>query len=155
MNNKKYTLFSSFSETDDVKQNRNIKRARFTIISVALLTIGYAIYMWFKINSEIKKAMSNPLLVLDQTAISQVRLLIGLTFIMGVFFLLLYFWSKKKPFEANLAAFLIYVGNFIAAYILHPQTAGKGISIKGLIIFLLINGVLSGWKQKQAQKSIS
>jgi prepilin signal peptidase PulO-like enzyme (type II secretory pathway) len=126
------TIFSG-DEFSVQQYDKHIRQARNAIFAVAiLLTLSVALmvatspgsyeYLWFD-------------------------LLLWGAFI--VVFVVLGFWTKKKPFYAIVSALVLY-GFFIAlnAY-LDPATIIKGILVKIIIIVFLVKGLRDA---KEAQK---
>ena len=63
--------------------------------------------------------------------------------ILAVIFLLLAYWSQKRPFAAILSALLLYVTVIALNAIIEPYTLAKGIFVKIIILSFLIKGTYS------------
>jgi len=152
MASKQKPMFSSVYDTDEDIQNRYLDRAEIIILFVAFGTMIYAIYSWFSLNSEIAGIRNNPMYYVKESVVSDIRLMIVISFIMGLIFLGLYFWSKKKTFLANLSALIIYGASFIVGQIVDPYYFRSGILIKGIITIFLILGTIAAYQREKSEK---
>ncbi|MFT7344721.1 MAG: hypothetical protein ACI9XP_001309 [Lentimonas sp.] len=63
------------------------------------------------------------------------------TFIIGSIYLSLGFWANKKPFQAILIGFFVYISTVTMSGVIDPSTLYKGLLWKGLIIAGFIYGI--------------
>ncbi|MCP5106175.1 MAG: hypothetical protein GY950_22505, partial [bacterium] len=123
------------------------------MMGVARLMVIMAIFMWYGMDKGIKKVEANPMMVVNQEAVSQNRLAIGVTFFLAAVFFGLFFWAKTNPFGAALTAFIIYITNIIVTIGIDPKSILQGIYVKAAIIVVLANGIKSGLTYKKAKES--
>lgn len=130
---------SIFSEADFVNQgyDKHIRQARNAIFAVAILiTISVLILVF-------SDSMYGEYLWLD--------LLVYGIFVSG--FVLLGFWTKKKPYYAIVAALILYAIFIAMNAVLDINTLYKGIILKIIIIVLLVKGINDA-KEAQERKDI-
>ncbi|MCP4215546.1 MAG: hypothetical protein GY765_12910 [bacterium] len=143
--------FSSPGTDENYKLERHVTRAEIAIIIVAVVTILFAFYQIYTVEGKISEISSNPLLELDAGAVFELRIFVYSTLIIGFVFLGLYFWAKKNPFGASLTALILYLGNWIAGVVLQGTPVARGGLIKILIVAVLLNGVVSGYKYNKQE----
>jgi DMSO reductase anchor subunit len=146
-------IFGGMAEEAKAKDQRRIVWAQVAIIIVAVLTIIFAIVSWISLSNTVKEAEADPNLMVDQGALATARILIGVTFGIGLVYCGLFFWANKKPFEATLIALILYLANIAAGFILDQETLRGGWGVKLLIILALAKGVQAGWSEKKLEKS--
>ena len=132
---------SIFSEEDFVNQgyDKHIKQARNAIFAVAIIITISVLILAFN------NSMYNEYLWAD--------LLIYGIFIVG--FVLLGFWTKKKPYYAIVAALVLYAVFIALNAILDITTLYKGIIVKIIIIVLLIKGINDAKEAQERQELIT
>lgn len=128
---------SIFSEDDFVNQgyDKHIKQARNAIFAVAIIITISVLILAFN------NSMYNEYLWAD--------LLIYGIFIVG--FVLLGFWTKKKPYYAIVAALVLYAVFIALNAVLDITTLYKGIIVKIIIIVLLIKGINDAKEAQERQ----
>jgi len=115
------------------------------------LTFIGTIVSQISFNNELASAQNNPMMVIDQKAVSQMRLMIYASYVLGFVFLGLWFWAKKNPFSAFLTALIVYIACHATAAIIDPHNIYRGILIKAVIVILLIGAVKSALKIRGMQ----
>ena len=55
-----------------------IKGGRVAIMIVAVLTFGYTLWQWVAFNNEVANARSNPMMVIDEKVVNQVKMILRL-----------------------------------------------------------------------------
>lgn len=149
---KQKPVFSSVYETDEEKQDRHIDRAETAMLVVAVLTLIYSIYSWFDLDNRIAEAMQSRYYAINKAVVADIRMLIIVSFVLGLIYLGLYYWSKTQPFKATLIALLLYGGNFFMGVFLDPGYLRSGLLIKGAIIVILAMGVVAAQQQEKERK---
>lgn len=66
--------------------------------------------------------------------------------ILAIIYLVLAYWSQKKPFAALLSALLLYLMVIAVNAIVDPTTLYKGILIKIIILSFLMKGISSSYQ---------
>lgn len=132
---------SIFSEDDFVNQgyDKHIKQARNAIFAVAIIITISVLILAFN------NSMYNEYLWAD--------LLIYGIFIVG--FVLLGFWTKKKPYYAIVAALVLYAVFIALNAVLDITTLYKGIIVKIIIIVLLIKGINDAKEAQERQELLT
>ena len=118
-----------------------IRGARIAIMVVAILTLIVATVQWNLLTAEINKIRANPVMVVDESVVSEARLILGAVFAVGFLFIGLFFWAKRNPFAATLTALVIYLGNWLITAVIDPTYIMKGIIVKLIIVGCLVKGV--------------
>ncbi len=113
--------------------NKHIKQARYTIFAVALLLIINLLVLCFTFN--------------ENYTYLWIDILLWSIFIAG--FVLLGFWSKKKPYYAIIGTLCLYTLFIVLNAALDLSTLYKGILVKIIVFVLLIKG-LNDAKEAQA-----
>jgi hypothetical protein len=75
--------------------------------------------------------------------------------ILAVLFLLLGFWSKKKPVAAIISGLVLYILLQILSAIDDPVNIVKGIIVKIIIIGYLIKGMQSAFEAEKIRKQLN
>jgi hypothetical protein len=140
----KGSYFDSVLEDPTEKHGRHIRFAQVALILVAIITLYFSITGWLHLG-KVSMYISN------ETA-AEARLALGVTFLIGLLFLGLFFWANKNPFAACLTAFLFYVGDFILEYALNPKEIPRSNIVKIVIVLALLKGIHSGWLYRKLRK---
>ncbi len=131
------------------QHQKNIRSARTAIMVVAVITLIASIVFWFLLQDQIKSVKANPQLVLDEDAVSQQQISILATALLGVVFIVLFFWAKTNPFAATLVSLILYVTSHLVTIAINPAAISQGIIVKVIVIVFLISGVRSGLAYKR------
>jgi hypothetical protein len=107
-------------------------------------------YNWVRLEREIAGLRGNPLVVLDYGKINMARGLMLFSLLTAAFFVVLYFWARKRPFAAILTALIVYAGDTALSFILTPDNPNVSV-LKYVFIIFLIKGVLSANRQRLNQ----
>lgn len=75
--------------------------------------------------------------------------------ILGMIYLALASWSKKKPFAAIVSGFSLYVIVIILTVIADPTAIFRGFIIKGIFIFYFIKGIKSAIEAENLKKELN
>lgn len=118
-----------------------IKGGRIAIMVVAVLTFIYTLWQWISFNNEIANARSNPMMVIDEDVVNQVRMILMAYFGASFLFVGFFFWAKKNPFSACLSALVIYVLSHVIAAVIDPANIARGIILKVIIIITLAKAI--------------
>lgn len=143
------TSGSGLGSLVDDQHRKHIRRARIAIMFVAVVTLLFAIFKWYMLEKEIAEVQASSYMVVDQAVVAQNRLIIGVTFAIGLIFMSLFFWAKTNPFGAALTALIIYITDLIVSVGLDPKNLARGLLVKIIIIIVLANGVKSGLAYKK------
>ena len=100
----------------------SLRKARNTLFFIAALSFGIGLFYMFTQNAT--------------------DILITYS-IQALIYLLLGFWSQKKPLIALVLALLVYLTTIVISGIVEPATLFKGIIIKIFIIVFLAKGINS------------
>jgi len=71
--------------------------------------------------------------------------------ILAIIYLVLGYWSQKRPLIALVLGLLVYLTIIVINALVDPDTIGKGIIIKILIIFYLAKGINSALQLRKAE----
>jgi len=148
-------LFSSasFSPNEKEKDDRNMDRARWIILAVAILTLIVGIYGWISFESELGKLQADPQMTIVPEKVVEARSMILGGLLVGVIFIGLYFWARKNPFAASLTALLIYVADTVLPVAIIGDTRHIGV-VRILFSVLLIKGVHSGYRYRKEMQTV-
>jgi hypothetical protein len=116
------------------KRERNeastqIKKGRNSLFVVAAIAFLSGIYYYFK---------------LDDTSVLIVNTILSLSY------LLLAFWSQKKPLVALILGLLVYLTTLVINGLIEPETIYKGILVKIFILAYLGKGINSALQLRNA-----
>jgi F0F1-type ATP synthase assembly protein I len=153
----------NLAEEQHKKHLRGAKIAIFFVGIVSTLGHGFLLYLVLenevKLESDIAQLKSNPMMLVDEAKVAQARgevatakLLTGGFLVAGVVILFLGFMVNKYPYEAPLAALVIYIVCMLIDFSLAPEGIGKGIIIKAIIIYALYRGIKSGAAVKKLRE---
>lgn len=84
----------------------------------------------------------------DRAEVPPPALYAALAAVSGLFFGL-YWWSRKNPFPAAIAALVIYVSIWMLDVIADPSMICQGALIKVIVIIVLIRAVSAGVKYRR------
>ncbi len=148
-------LFSSasFDPNEKEKDDRNIDRARWIILAVAILTIIASLYQWYAFESALNKLKADPLMQIIPEKVVEARALLLGGLVVGVIFVGLYFWAKRNPFGAALTALLIYAADTALPLIFLGNASRFGI-VRILFLIMLIKGTHSGYRYRKEMGGI-
>lgn len=71
--------------------------------------------------------------------------------ILAIIYLGLGFWSQEKPLIALVLGLLVYLTNIVINAVIEPESIGKGIILKVIIILFLIKGINSALHLRKSQ----
>ena len=108
---------------------RLIRKARNTLFIIAGITLLFGAYYYISLDDL-------------ATFISMA--------ILAVVYLMLGFWSQKKPLIALVLGLLVYLTTVVINGIVAPETIFKGIILKAIIIVFLIKGINSALHLRNA-----
>ncbi len=114
---------------EQAEASSQIKKARNSIFVVAAIAFLSGIYYYFK---------------LEDSSILIVNTILSLCY------LLLGFWSQKRPLVALILALLVYLTTIVINGLLDPTTIYKGILIKIFILGYLSKGINSALQLRNA-----
>ena len=123
-----------------------IKSARSAIMVVAVLTLLVAGGLWLLLGSDSAQS------AVKAKQLADAKGAVKIVAAFGVLFIGLFFWAKTHPFAATLTALLIYGGEWLVSASMNPETAGKGMFVKIIIVLMLAKGVKAGWEYNQIVK---
>jgi hypothetical protein len=148
-------LFSSasFDPNEKEKDDRNMDRARWIILAVAILTIIASLYQWYSFESELSKLKADPLMQIIPGKVEEARVLLLGSLVVGAIFVGLYFWAKRNPFGAALTALLIYAADTALPLIFLGNTSRFGI-VRILFLIVLIKGTHSGYRYRKEMRGL-
>jgi hypothetical protein len=99
-----------------------IRQARNILFFIAGITFLYGIFLFYSLD--------------DMAALIAAAVMSSVYVILG-------YWSQKKPLIALVLAVLVYATNMVINAIAEPDTLFKGIILKGIIIYFLARGINS------------
>ncbi len=117
--------------------DKHIKQARYTIFALALLLIINLLVLCFTVN--------------ENHAYLWIDILLWSIFIAG--FVLLGFWSKKKPYYAITGTLCFYTLFIVLNAAIDVSTLYKGILVKIIVFILLIKGLNDAKEAQALQKT--
>jgi hypothetical protein len=113
---------NAMQKNQHMDADKKIKSARNVLYVMAGITVLFGVIYYF-IEQDIALLVTNVLL--------------------GMIYLVLGFWTSKKPLVAILLGLLLYLTTIIISAIIEPETLIKGIIFKIIIIAYLAKGVYS------------
>jgi hypothetical protein len=142
---------ASFTPDEKEKDDRNMDRARWIILAVAVLTVILGIYGWVSFASELKKLNADPQVSVIPEKVVEARVTIVGGLLVGCVFFGLYFWARRNAFAAALVALLIYVADTVLPVLIVGDTRHIG-PMRVFVLVLLLKGTHSGWRcRRQAR----
>ncbi len=131
---------SIFSEEDFINQgyDKHIKQARNAIFAVAIVITISILFLAYQ-NSDYEYLW--------------VDILVYSGFVLA--FVLLGFWTKKKPYTAIVSALILYALFIILNASLDISTLYKGIILKVIVIVLLVKGLKDAKEAQERKEMIS
>ncbi|QQX77798.1 MULTISPECIES: zinc ribbon domain-containing protein [Aequorivita] len=106
-----------------------IKKGRNSLFVVAAIAFLSGLYYFFK---------------LDDSSVLIVNSILSISY------LLLGFWSQKRPLVALILGLLVYLTTLVLNGLIEPETIYKGLLIKGFIIVYLSKGINSALQLRNA-----
>jgi hypothetical protein len=125
--------------------DKNIRRARNWLFAVVGLQFLWAIIMY--------AASTEGDIMIGGMEVSAKAIEAGIQIFIGLLFLGLALWSKKKPVLAFTIALCLYIGFYILFGILNPINFVSGIIIKIFLVIALIKG-LKDAKEAEDMKNL-
>jgi hypothetical protein len=123
---------------------KNIRSARIALGFVALVTLGFTIFMQARFDGQVADARANPQMTVDEAIVSQQHMLFTVNYLLVAVYVGLLFWCGRNPFAACLTGLVIYVTLILINAALDPATIIQGIIMKIIVIAALANGVKAG-----------
>jgi uncharacterized membrane protein len=142
---------ASFSPSEKEKDDRDMDRARWIILAVALLTIVVGLYRWVSFEIGLAELQADPQMTIIAEKVVEARAMILGGLLVGVIFIGLYFWARKNPFAASLAALLIYVADTVLPVVIIGDTRQLGV-VRLLFLVLLLKGTHSGYRHRKGMQ---
>lgn len=118
---------------DASEANRKIKNARTTLYVISVITFLFGLISF---SGELGSA------------------LLTVSFIQSIIYLILGFWSNKKPLIALLMGLFLYLTVIIISAVTEPSTVIKGIIFKVIIISFLGRGIYAALSLKKLEDDI-
>ncbi|MBW1296170.1 zinc ribbon domain-containing protein [Aquimarina litoralis] len=112
------------------ENNQRINSARNTLYWMAGIFFVSGLFLFFSLND--------------------IAVLIASS-ILAIIYLILAYWSQKKPFAAILSALLLYLMVIVVNVIDEPSSLFKGILLKIIILSFLIKGMYSASQSTKGQ----
>ena len=127
---------SIFTESDYSMEgyDKHIRRARNILFVIAGLNL-VSIYSLWPIDNSVKYIAT------------------GFVVFIAAVFVVLAFWTKKKPYSALLTALILYVGLQIIGAVANPMTLAQGWFGKIIVVVLLILGLQNAKETQQLLKA--
>jgi len=107
-----------------------IRQARNILFFIAAITFFYGIFLFYSLDDIAS--------LIAAAVMSSVYIILG-------------YWSQKKPLIALVLALLVYATNMVINAIAQPDTLFKGIILKGIIIYFLARGINSAIHLRRAK----
>lgn len=136
--NEQETIFTP-DMTDMTGYDKNLRNARIWLYVIAGLQGAMGIYEYFAyadFGEELRWAA------------------LGIDIGIGIVFLVLAIWSRKKPAPAFLSALIFYIAISVTFMILDSTNIYKGIILKVLIVIALVKGYKDAKEYDDLKKSI-
>jgi F0F1-type ATP synthase assembly protein I len=153
----------NLAEEQHKKHLRGAKIAIFFVGILSTLVNGFLVWLVMqseaKMEADITQAKNNPAMVLDEAKITEARGQIATAKLLtsgflgaGILILVLGFMVNKYPYEAPLAALVLYIACMLIGFAVEPEGIARGIIIKAIIIYALYRGVKSGAAVKKLRE---
>ena len=127
-----------FSELADIRPyERTMKNARGWMYAIVVVQFLIGFYEYFTVDDNYIAALA-----------------FGIDALIGMIFLLLIFWSKKKPFAAFTTALVLYILIEIGLIMMDPSNLTKGIIMEILVIIALGKAVRDAKEYERVKQAV-